>query len=387
MSHTDVKTVLMIDKLQKDGEKTVIMIEHRLEDAMHMGADRIIMMENGKIISDSTPEELFLSNKLIEAGIREPLYLTALKYAEVALGKDMHPERMQTLSLTDAHREQVRRWFADRRAKTLVSEKEEVLRVENVHFGYTPGKENLTDISFAVREGEMISIVGKNGAGKSTMAKLLCGFESPDRGTLYLRGKDTIKERAEHIGYVMQNPNQMISKPMIFDEVALSLVMQKLPEDEIKERVYEALKICGLYEFRNWPINALSYGQKKRVTIASILVSRPHILILDEPTAGQDFRHYTEIMEFLKELNEKGYTVLMITHDMHLMLEYTDRSLVFADGRKIADTTPEKLFADPELLKKASLKETSLYQLAKLCGLPEEAYIRAFIEYDREVRS
>lgn len=381
----------LIDKLQKDGEKTVIIIEHRLEDAMHMGADRIIMMENGKIISDSTPEELFLSNKLIEAGIREPLYLTALKYADVGLSHDMHVERMQSLSLKEVHKEQIRKWFADRKAKEPVSERDEVLRAEKVYFGYTPEKENLTDISFTIREGEMISIVGKNGAGKSTLAKLLCGFETPGKGKLYLRGRDmsedTIKERAAHIGYVMQNPNQMISKPMIFDEVALSLVMQKLPEEEIKERVYEALKICGLYEFRNWPINALSYGQKKRVTIASILVSRPHILILDEPTAGQDFRHYTEIMEFLKELNEKGYTVLMITHDMHLMLEYTDRSLVFADGRMIADTTPEKLFADPELLKKASLKETSLYQLAKLCELPEEAYIHAFIEYDREVRS
>ena len=381
----------LIDKLQKDGEKTVIIIEHRLEDAMHMGADRIIMMENGKIINDSTPEELFLSDKLIEAGIREPLYLTALKYADVALSKDMHVERMQTLSLADMHKEQICKWFEQRKAKQPAQEKEEVLRVENIHFGYTSEKENLTDINFSIREGEMVSIVGKNGAGKSTMAKLLCGFETPNSGKLYLRGRDmaedTIKERAAHIGYVMQNPNQMISKPMIYDEVALSLVMQNLPEEEIKERVHEALKICGLYEFRNWPINALSYGQKKRVTIASILVSKPQILILDEPTAGQDFRHYTEIMEFLKELNEKGYTVLMITHDMHLMLEYTNRSLVFADGRKIADTTPEKLFADPELLKNASLKETSLYHLAKDCGIPEEEYIRAFIEYDREVRS
>ena len=381
----------LIDKLQKDGEKTVIIIEHRLEDAMHMGADRIVMMENGKIISDSTPEELFLSNKLIEAGIREPLYLTALKYADVALSKDMHVERMQTLSLTDMHKEQICKWFEQCKAKQPAPEKEEVLRIENIHFGYTSERENLTDISFTIREGDMVSIVGKNGAGKSTMAKLLCGFETPNKGKIYLRGRDmaedTIKERAAHIGYVMQNPNQMISKPMIYDEVALSLVMQNLPEEEIKERVHETLKICGLYEFRNWPINALSYGQKKRVTIASILVSRPQILILDEPTAGQDFRHYTEIMEFLKELNEKGYTVLMITHDMHLMLEYTSRSLVFSEGRKIADTTPEKLFANPQLLQQASLKETSLYQLAKDCELPEEAYIRAFIEYDREVRS
>lgn len=381
----------LIDHLQKDGDKTVVIIEHRLEDAMHMGADRIILMENGGIVSDSTPEELFLSEKLLQAGIREPLYLTALKYAGISLTEEMHVQRMQELVLTEAHKQQVRKWLEERKEKPAAKERPEVLRVEGLHFGYLPGKENLSDISFSIKEGEMVSIVGKNGAGKSTMAKLLCGFEKPDKGKLYYEGRDmggdTIKERAAHIGYVMQNPNQMLSKPMIFDEVALSLVLQGLPAEEIKERVYETLKICGLYEFRNWPVNALSYGQKKRVTIASILVGRPKVLILDEPTAGQDFRHYTEIMEFLKELNEKGITVLMITHDMHLMLEYTNRSLVFADGRKIADVAPQALFAAPELLERASLKETSLYTLADRCGLPPEGYIRAFIEYDREVRS
>lgn len=383
--------IILIDQLQKDGEKTVVIIEHRLEDAMHMGADRIILMENGRIISDSRPEDLFLSDKLIKAGIREPLYLTALKYAGINLTREMHVERMQELVLGEEHKEQVQKWFEDRKIKEPEAARPEILRAEGIHFGYTPEKENLTDIHFSVREGEMVSIVGRNGAGKSTMAKLLCGFEKPDKGTLYYKGRDmsddTIKERAAHIGYVMQNPNQMISKPMIFEEVAMTLTLQKLPEDEIKERVHETLKICGLYEFRNWPVNALSYGQKKRVTIASILVAKPQILILDEPTAGQDFRHYTEIMEFLRELNEKGITVLMITHDMHLMLEYTGRSLVFSNGRKIADTTPEALFSDPELLKRASLKETSLYELANSCKLPPENYIRAFIEYDREVRA
>lgn len=388
---TGKEAIELIDRLQSDGEKTVVIIEHRLEDAIHMGADRIVLMENGRIVSDTAPEDLFLSDRLTQAGIREPLYLTALKYAGIELTKEMHLERMQKLMLKDMHREQVRQWFAECTEAKDLEERQELLRVEGIHFGYLPDKENLTDIHFSIKEGEMVSIVGKNGAGKSTMAKLLCGFEKPKKGRLYLKGReisdDTIKERAAHIGYVMQNPNQMICKPMIFDEVAMSLTLQKLPEEEIKERVYETLKVCGLYEFRNWPVNALSYGQKKRVTIASILVSKPQILILDEPTAGQDFRHYTDIMEFLKELNKQGITVLMITHDMHLMLEYTDRSLVFADGRKIADTTPQALFADMELLKKASLKETSLYTLAKLCGIEPEGYIRAFIEYDREARA
>lgn len=381
----------LIDKLQKNGDKTVIIIEHRLEDAMHMGADRIILMENGRIISDSSPRELFLSDRLVQAGIREPLYLTALKYAGVELTEEMHVERMQELVLQEKHKEQVGKWFAERRRAANAENRKEILRAEGIHFGYLPDKENLTDINFSIKAGEMVSIVGKNGAGKSTMAKLLCGFEKPQKGQLYLNGReisgDTIKERASHIGYVMQNPNQMICKPMIYEEVAMSLVLQKLPEDEVKERVYETLKICGLYQFRNWPVNALSYGQKKRVTIASILVSRPQILILDEPTAGQDFRHYTDIMEFLRELNGQGITVLMITHDMHLMLEYTDRSLVFADGKKIADTTPQELFSNPSLLKTASLKETSLYTLAGLCGIEPERYIGAFIDYDREVRA
>lgn len=381
----------LIDKLQKNGDKTVIIIEHRLEDAMHMGADRIILMENGRIISDSSPRELFLSDRLVQAGIREPLYLTALKYAGVELTEEMHVERMQELVLQEKHKEQVGKWFAERRRAANAENRQEILRAEGIHFGYLSDKENLTDINFSIKAGEMVSIVGKNGAGKSTMAKLLCGFEKPQKGQLYLNGReisgDTIKERASHIGYVMQNPNQMICKPMIYEEVAMSLVLQKLPEDEVKERVYETLKICGLYQFRNWPVNALSYGQKKRVTIASILVSRPQILILDEPTAGQDFRHYTDIMEFLRELNGQGITVLMITHDMHLMLEYTDRSLVFADGKKIADTTPQELFSNPSLLKTASLKETSLYTLAGLCGIEPERYIGAFIDYDREVRA
>ena len=149
----------------------------------------------------------------------------------------------------------------------------------------------------------------------------------------------------------------------------------------------DTLKICGLYPFRNWPISALSFGQKKRVTIASVLVMGPELIILDEPTAGQDFRHYTEIMEFLRELNQKGVTVLMITHDMHLMLEYTPRALVFSDTHLIADKSAAEVLCTPELVEQAALKETSLFTLANRCGItPPERFVERFIEYDREVR-
>lgn len=381
----------LIDEIQKESDTTVVIIEHRLEDALHMGADRIILMQEGKILCDAPPSQLFSTDLLEKTGIREPLYITALKYAGVKLTADMTLQRIQELQLNEKQKEQVRQWFYQEQ-RILPRKKEiELLSIDDISFGYVENVYNLMDINFKIYEGEMTSIVGKNGAGKSTLAKLLCGFEKQNKGIIRLRGKDitddSIKERAKTIGYVMQNPNQMISKPMIFEEVALSLEVARVPKEEIEQRVHKVLKICGLYEFRNWPISALSYGQKKRVTIASILVQNPQVLILDEPTAGQDFRHYTEIMEFLKELNQQGITVLMITHDMHLMLEYTNRCLVFSDGHLISDTTPTELFTNGELLVKANLKETSLFELANMCGLPPKEYIDKFIVYDRNLRS
>ncbi|BBF43421.1 duplicated ATPase component MtsB of energizing module of methionine-regulated ECF transporter [Lachnospiraceae bacterium KM106-2] len=384
------KAIELIDQIQKDTDTTVVIIEHRLEDALHMGADRIILMEEGKVKCDMAPSELFVSDALIEAGIREPLFVTALKYAAVPLNKEMHLGRIQDLQMEESQKQAVLNWFEASKMELREGAKNPIIEVSNLSFGYGDEKKNLTDINFTIHEGEMVSIVGKNGAGKSTLAKLLCGFQHPQSGTIAYRGRDlaedTIKERAKFIGYVMQNPNQMISKAMIFDEVAMSLQNQGLSKEEVEEKVFETLKICGLYQYRKWPIQALSYGQKKRVTIASILVQNPEILILDEPTAGQDFRHYTEIMEFLKGLNQSGVTVIMITHDMHLMLEYTNRTIVFSDGRLIADTTPVDLFSDLALVERASLKETSLFGLASMCGIDPKAFIDRFITQDRKER-
>ena len=269
---------------------------------------------------------------------------------------------------------------------------EHLLEVRGLGFGYTKGQSTLHDISFSIGKGEMVSIVGRNGAGKSTLAKLICGFETPEQGQVLLNGRDlaqdNIRRRAQHIGYVMQNPNQMISKTMIFEEVALALQGSDMTQEQIRQRVEDTLKVCGLYPFRNWPISALSFGQKKRVTIASVLVQQPELIILDEPTAGQDFRHYTDIMEFLRGLNEQGVTVVMITHDMHLMLEYTPRALVFCDGQLIADRSAAAVLCDPELIEQAALKETSLFTLANRCGIaPAEDFVERFIHEDREVRT
>ena len=389
---TGKQTIELIDEIQEKTDTTVVIIEHRLEDVLWRDVDRIVLMGDGKILADLHPDELLSTRLLEENGIREPLYLTALRYAGVELVPAKKPAHVDSVVINEADRKKMTDWFWSRPAAEAEKEHEPLLEVRNLTFGYERGRQTLRDVSLTIHKGEMVSIVGKNGAGKSTFSKLVCGFETPDSGEILFQGRNLLQEnirhRAKHIGYVMQNPNQMISKTMIFDEVALSLRNMGKSEEEIREKVEETLKVCGLFPFRNWPVSALSFGQKKRVTIASVLVQDPELIILDEPTAGQDFHHYTEIMEFLRGLNEKGVTVVMITHDMHLMLEYTPRALVFADGRLIADRSAAAVLCDPQLIRQAALKETSLFTLANQLGIsPAEEFVQRFIEEDREVRS
>ena len=388
---TGKTAIEIIDDIHRESRKTIVIIEHRLEDVLHKSIDRVIVLNEGRIVADMNAHDLVSSTVLTENGIREPLYVTALKYAGVKVTGEMQPGHITTLR-TELSKDALATWYkaiqADERKNTNPS----ILKMENIFFSYDGVRQILDDINFDIREGEMISIVGKNGAGKSTLSKLLCGFEREDRGVILYNGvniKDkSIKERAEIIGLVMQNPNQMISKPMIYDEVALGLRLRYVPEEEIAARVEKVLKVCGLAPFKSWPISALSYGQKKRVTIASILVLDPKILILDEPTAGQDFRHYTEIMEFLVEINKLGVTVIMITHDMHLMLEYTPRAIVLAAGKKIADTAASVVLTDPRVIKEANLKETSLFNLAHMAGIENGThFVQGFIDYERRMKN
>lgn len=388
---TGKRAIALIDSIQKEQNKTILIIEHRLEDALYKDVDRIVVVGDGRIVADMTPDQLLSCDILMKEGIREPLYVTALKHAGCTISEKDRPAHVETMDFS-AYKGQVQEWFASAQTPAKGKNSQVALAVEHLDFSYDAKHPILQDIDFSVNKGEMISIVGKNGAGKTTLSSLICGFLQPDKGRILLDGQDiaplSIKERGEKIGIVMQNPNQMISKAMIYDEVALGLAVRGVSEDEIKERVYETLKICGLYPFRNWPISALSFGQKKRVTIASILVMNPQIMILDEPTAGQDYRHYTEIMEFLKRVNEEfGTTIIMITHDMHLMLEYTDRAIVIADGQMIADDTPANILTNGQIADRAYLKQTSLYEMAEKCGIPSpSAFVECFINYERTVR-
>ncbi|NLC02795.1 MAG: ABC transporter ATP-binding protein [Tissierellia bacterium] len=380
----------IIDEIQKETKKTIVIIEHRVEDVLHRDIDRVIVINDGRIIGDMSPDELVASTILMENGIREPLYITALKYAGVKITENMHPGHIWSLETTGIN-EQVISWNKSIQKYVEKDEKPVILKLQDVYFSYDKSKQILIDINIDIHEGEMVSIVGKNGAGKSTLSKIISGFVKENKGELYYYGENlkgrSIKERAEVIGLVLQNPNQMISKNLIYDEVALGLRLRNIDEEEIKVRVEKVLLICGLMSFIDWPISALSYGQKKRVTIASILVLDPKIIILDEPTAGQDFKHYSEIMEFLLQINALGVTVILITHDMHLMIEYTPRAIVLADGKVIADTKASIVLTDEQVIEQANLKVTSLFNLAQIVGIEEETeFVQNFIDYERSVR-
>lgn len=387
---TGTKAIELIDQVHQETGKTIIIIEHRLEEVLHRAVDRIIVMHDGRIAADMSPAELLSTSLLSEVGIREPLYLTALKYAGSSITPAMHPEHMKTIQL-DACSDMIKEWYAQHHVQQDKQKSQSILELRDVSFGYEKNKPVLRNLNLGIHRGEIVCIAGRNGAGKSTISKLICGFYKPVSGSILMHGRDiaqdTIKERAERIGFVMQNPNHMISKTLIYDEVALGLQLRGISEELVRERVHHVLKICGLYAFRSWPISALSYGQKKRVTIASILVLEPEVIILDEPTAAQDYKHYNEMMEFLLKLREQGMTIIMITHDMHLMLEYADRTIVLSDGVKLADDCPERILTEPDIVKPANLKETSLFTLAVKAGLdrPEE-FVRRFIAYDRRSR-
>lgn len=385
------ETIHLIDKIHKQTGATILIIEHRLEDVLYRDVDRIIVFNEGKIVADQKPDALLKTNILASQGIREPLYITAMKYAGVDLASVSGIEKSTSVSAPQL-KEQIEKWVAKQEFQIDASKTEDLLKLEKVTYQYHSEERLVLDeVSTTFHKGEMVSIVGKNGAGKSTLCKAVCGFIQPQSGKMTWKKQDfqklSIKERADKIGFVMQNPNQMISKKMIADEVGLGLVLRGVPQAEIKERVERVLKICGLYSFRNWPISALSFGQKKRVTIAAILVLDPEMIILDEPTAGQDFKHYTEMMHFLEELNQTGVTIVMITHDMHLMLEYTERALVVSEGLILADTAPVSVLTNQALVAEAQLKETSLFTFAKQIGLADPLeFVQTFIRYDRQVR-
>ena len=393
--YTGTITIDLIDRISRDGERTIIIIEHRLEDVLFRPVDRVILMDKGRIVADTTPFDLLCSELLKQYGIREPLYTAALKYAGCELKTIKGLEDPASMKLNESDIAKLCAFFEQKEDIQPQIFGDETIGAESVTFSYkqVPGAPNaLQDVTFSVRKGERIALIGKNGAGKSTLARLICGIDRPDTGTIRLDGEEygkvSVKEIGEKIGYVMQNPNQMLVKDIIKDEVELALRLRNFTEDEVKTRAEDTLRTCELYRMRNWPVDAVSYGQKKRITVASILALEPDVIMLDEPTAGQDYRHYMEIINFINKLNaEFGKTIIFITHDMHLAIENTDRAVVLSEGELIADDSVFSVLSDDDVITRANLKQTSLYTLANRIGISPKKCIERYILHERMVRA
>ena len=377
----------LINDIHEKTNKTIIIVEHRIEDVLEQPFDKVIVVNKGEVQGFGTPDEILKSDLLKNNGLREPLYLEAMKLAGCDISKS---ENLKDLSnIDEKNKEVLKNWFNNETSnKDSIIKEEKILEVKNLAFSHDGIKNTINDVSFHLNKGEILAVLGNNGAGKSTLCRLITGILKPQKGSIFLNNQCidswSIKQKGSSIGYVMQNPNQMISQHMIKDEIALGLKCRNYSKEEIDKKVEEVLKICGLYPYRNWPVSALSYGQKKRVTIASILAINPEVIILDEPTAGQDYKHYTEFMEFIKELSAQGISIILITHDMQLTLEYCHRAVVLSGGEKIADDKPSNILTDENIIKKANLKETSLSTLAKSIGIANtNDFVQFFIDLER----
>ena len=377
----------LINDIHEKTNKTIIIVEHRIEDVLEQPFDKVIVINKGKVQGFGTPDEILKSDLLKNNGLREPLYLEAMKLAGCDISGS---ENLKDLNnIDEKNKEVLKNWFNNETSnKDSIIKEEKILEVKNLAFSYDGIKNTINDVSFHLNKGEILAVLGNNGAGKSTLCRLITGILKPQKGSIFLNNQCidswSIKQKGSAIGYVMQNPNQMISQHMIKDEIALGLKCRNYSKEEIDKKVEEVLKICGLYPYRNWPVSALSYGQKKRVTIASILAINPQVIILDEPTAGQDYKHYTEFMEFIKELSAQGISIILITHDMQLTLEYCHRAVVLSGGEKIADDKPSNILTDENIIKKANLKETSLSTLAKSIGIANtNDFVQFFIDLER----
>ena len=377
----------LINDIHEKTNKTIIIVEHRIEDVLEQPFDKVIVINKGEVQGFGTPDEILKSDLLKNNGLREPLYLEAMKLAGCDISGS---ENLKDLTnIDEKNKEVLKNWFNNETSnKDSIIKEEKILEVKNLAFSHDGIKNTINDVSFHLNKGEILAVLGNNGAGKSTLCRLITGILKPQKGSIFLNNQCidswSIKQKGSAIGYVMQNPNQMISQHMIKDEIALGLKCRNYSKEEIDKKVEEVLKICGLYPYRNWPVSALSYGQKKRVTIASILAINPEVIILDEPTAGQDYKHYTEFMEFIKELSAQGISIILITHDMQLTLEYCHRAVVLSGGEKIADDKPSNILTDENIIKKANLKETSLSTLAKSIGIANtNDFVQFFIDLER----
>ncbi len=339
----------IVRRLANEG-MTVLMVEHRVEDVLRIQPERVMFLTDGEIrylgaLSGLSKVVNYHEVKLPAADI-------------VARAKEDPPppalDILPGVSRFDAGTEPL-------------------VRFEKVGFGYDPEAEVLHSIDLDIRRGDVIAVLGANGAGKTTLVKHAIGLLKPKSGRVLVGGRDTkdmsVAEIASTLGYVFQSPSHMLFAPTVYEELAFGPTNLKHPKDEIEKEVKEALTIVNLVDREQEPPLALSFGQQKRVSIAAILAMRSRILVMDEPTAGQDYQNYISFMDSILQM--PGFeAVMFITHDVDLAVIYANRVLLVSDGRLVADGSPPEVLRDFDRLEACRLVPSSLLAL-NLQRLPQ----------------
>ncbi len=365
---TEVLTSLV--DLKKKYNMTTILTTHASEE-MFGFADRVIVLSKGEVVGQGTPREVFSQVELLDkAGVQVP---------QIALlGHRIAPSQPAPMTIAEGKKligDMIDRKILHPRAisknRTSLPEGEVVLECQDLTFTYPgfPPVAALRNVNLKIRKGEMVGIIGQNGSGKTTLVKQFLNLIKPTSGRVLLEGKNikdfTTGELASSIGLVLQNPDEQLFTISCQKEVEFGLRNLKLPEAEIKSRTDEALGFVGLSEqWDTFPFR-LSFGDRRSLTVAAVIAMRPKVVIMDEPTTAQDYLGRHRIAKLARKLNEAGHTVIMITHDMNLITQYSDRTVVMVNGEVLLDGPTSKVFSDIETLKKAFIKPPSIALLDK----------------------
>jgi len=353
----------LLRRLNSEKKTTIILIEHKL-DAVFETADRILVMDEGKIILDGKTFEILCceEEKLRNIGIHPPQFTEiagflglASEFSDIPAYETLLKRLAEPLK---AHADEYKQKQEEAESEILSSlqdsrEKLSHVRVEDLCYRHEDGSEVFENLNLEIKHGEFLALLGHNGAGKTTLAGHLIGFYRPASGRVFLNGKDISRystaQLSKQVGYLFQNPDSQIFTDSVFEEVRFGLKNLGVPDEEIKRKVNSALEMMELSAYRNRHPHALSRGQRQRLAVASILALEPDLLVLDEPTTGQDRGHIRKFLDKIRELNRLGKTVILITHDMELAAEYAERAVVMKKGKILLDGTTAEVFSSPEM--------------------------------------
>jgi len=366
------EVIQALAKLHAEMGITILVIEHDLNDLIDL-ANRIVLMENGEVILEDSPRELLTHHydKMVELGVNIPQHVEIAHFILNRLGSQAEcpPDKQGAFELLQQYIEKYPP-VPKKVEKHLPPMGEPVIKVDHMDFSYSARSQILYDLNFEVKKGEFLAIVGANGSGKSTLVNNFTGFLKPDKGQVLINGHDTRKikmtELLQGLGYVFQNPDHQLFANTVFDEVAFSLRLRKVEEDEVSKRVEETLKFVDLWNLRDRHPSSLSRGQRQKLAVATALIHKPKVILLDEPTTGQDRISLNSLMTLMINLNREGNTTIMVTHDMDIVAAYATRVMVMSNGKFVFDGQLEDVFYDQfEALSNMNLKPPTVVDFCR----------------------